>query len=255
MRLGLQRFAVGAFAVLILLFVTVSSAAAQSDETTALSATSATVTADAVVPTPTITRLPANVFRPRLNATFQPPAQNVGRRDSTQSGVGVGVVFGLVRNNLSTGSTNNFFTARTGTLLGLWIGGNKNGTVGFVGEFLWVRRKSGAGTDELTQQALEIPAVFHINFGSHARNGAQGYIVIGPAFTINVKESLKSGVTGNNFGSADIGIMFGAGFEVVRLAIEVRGNWGQKSISSDGGGSFVDAKTRSVEIVGKFRFN
>src|SRR5262249_60563390 len=104
MRLGLQRFAAGAFAVLMLLFVTVSPAAAQSDETTALSAASATISADTGVTTPTITHLPVNVFKPRLSATFQPPAQNVGRKDTTQSGVGIGLVFGIVRNNFGTGS-------------------------------------------------------------------------------------------------------------------------------------------------------
>jgi hypothetical protein len=136
---------------------------------------------------------------------------------------------------------------------GLWVGGNKGGTVGFTGEFIYKVTKFDALEGTLKRQALEIPAVFHINFGSKTKNGALGYGVVGPVFTINVKDKLSSGVSSDNFAGADIGIMAGAGFEVMRVGVEGRGNWGLRNISDEG----TTSKTKefSVELVGKFRFN
>ena len=184
-------------------------------------------------------------------ASSQPPRPNV---DTEDQGVGIGIDFGILRNNFS-GGADNLFKGKTGTLFGLWIGGNKNGTVGFVGEFNYVQKKAGAGAEEVTLNALEIPAVFHINFGSNKKNGLAGYGVVGPAFTINLKKTLKSGVTGDNFSSADVGLMLGAGIEGLRLGLEVRGIWGLKTVTDNGGGVFVDAKSRTFEVLGKFRFN
>jgi hypothetical protein len=193
-------------------------------------------------------------------ALAQPPAPgsqpktNVSKEDN---GIGIGVDFGFTRDSLHASGANDLFATKTGTLLGLWIGGNKNGIVGFTGEFNYLRRKAGTtdtANDE-TLQALQIPAVFHINIGSHSRNGVGGYGVLGPVFTINLKESLKNGVAGDNFNSADVGLMFGAGVEAYRVGVEVRANWGFKSVTNNGGGNFVDAKTRSVEVLGKVRIN
>lgn len=187
-------------------------------------------------------------------ASSQPARQNV---DTEDQGVGIGLDFGMIRNNLHAEGADDLFKAKTGTLFGLWIGGNKNGTVGFVGEFNYVTRKAADAndTDEVTLHALEIPAVFHINFGSNSKNGLGGYGVLGPVFTVNIKKSLKSGLTGDNFNSADVGLAVGAGIEGMRLGLEVRGIWGFKSVTNDNGGDFVDAKSRSVEILGKLRLN
>jgi hypothetical protein len=189
-------------------------------------------------------------------ASSQPASQqtDVSNEDA---GIGIGLSLGLTRDTLKTDQAEDFFKTKTGTLFGLWIGGNKNGVVGFTGEFNYLRRKAG-GTDsdnDVTLQALEIPAVFHINFGSRSRNGVAGYGVLGPVFTINLKESIKNGVAGDNFNSADVGLMFGAGVEGYRVGLEIRANWGFKSVTNDDGGNFVDAKSRSVEVVGKVRLN
>jgi len=172
-----------------------------------------------------------------------------------QGGIGVGIEGGISRNTLHSTDELVDFESRTGTLVGLWVGGNKNGNVGFVGEFLYALKKTGAGADEVKIHALEIPAVFHINFGSHSREGVSGRAIVGPVFTVNVKKTLKSGLTGDNFSSADVGLMAGAGIEAYRVAFEVRGNWGFKTVTDTGGGNFEDAKTRAIEVVLKFRFN
>ena len=59
----------------------------------------------------------------------------------------------------------------TAKKVGLWVGGNKNGLIGFTGEFIYLTRKlEDPFGSVLKTTALEIPAVFHINVGSRSRN-------------------------------------------------------------------------------------
>jgi len=174
-------------------------------------------------------------------------------QSTTNNGIGVGAE-GMVAFP-SVSNTSADFDASTAYGFGLWVGGNRGGTVGFTGEFIYAFKKFTNSNSELKRQALEIPAVFHINFGKHSKNGALGYGIVGPVFTINVKDKLTGGVAGTNFSSADIGIMAGAGFEVARIGIEGRGNWGFKSITDNNGGALDDNKEFSFELVGKVRFN
>lgn len=172
-----------------------------------------------------------------------------------QGGVGVGAAFGWIHSSFSN-AANSPFTAGNGTMFGLWVGGNKNGNVGFVGEFLYADKKAtDANGNQVKFKALEIPAVFHVNVGSHDRNKAGGYIVLGPAFTINLQKTISQGLGGSNFNSADIGFLAGAGIEVFRFGIEGRYNWGLKTVTNSGGGNFQNAKTKAFEVLAKFRFN
>jgi hypothetical protein len=179
---------------------------------------------------------------------------------SQDGGVGVGVVGGISRAKLTAESLDEFTDSRTGTMLGLWVGGNRNGVVGFVGEFMYVWRKTDINGDadggELKYPAVEIPAVFHINFGSADRNKGVGRIIVGPVFTLNLAQKLDGvEIEDDFFKGADIGIMAGGGFEIFRVGFEVRGNWGLRNISTEGELIENDIKTRSVEFVVKFRFN
>jgi hypothetical protein len=196
---------------------------------------------------------PALAQPPQASAASQPQT-DVSNEDG---GIGIGLSAGITRDSLDAEGADDLFKTKTGTLFGLWIGGNKNGVVGFTGEFNYLRRKAGTDDEDndVTLQALQIPAVFHINIGSRSRNGFGGYGLIGPVFTINLKESIKEGVAGDNFNSADVGLMFGAGIEAYRIGFEVRANWGFKSVTNDDGGDFVDAKSRSVEMLVKVRLN
>lgn len=173
-----------------------------------------------------------------------------GNRDE---GIGIGVEALAGFPSFSNANAN--LTAKNSYAFGLWVGGNRNGRVGFVGEFLYLVKKETLGTAEAKHKALEIPAVFHVNIGSRNKNNALAYGVLGPVFTINVKDELTGGLAGNNFSSADVGIMYGAGVEFARLSIEGRINQGMKTVTNNGGGAFVDSKARAFELVGKFRFN
>ena len=172
-----------------------------------------------------------------------------------QGGIGIGAE-GLVQfpelTNVSEG-----LDAKTAYGGGLWIGGNKGGVVGFVGEFIYlVKTVEGDPGTSAKQYALEIPAVFHINMGSRRTNGALFYLVLGPVFTVHLKDKLEGALVNTKFAGTTVGAMAGAGFEWFRLGVEGRGNWGLMSIVDEIGGiENPNSKEFSFELVGKIRFN
>lgn len=178
------------------------------------------------------------------------PRQPSGYQDE---GIGIGVE--ALAGFPSFSNVNSSLEAKTSYAFGLWVGGNRSGRVGFTGEFLYLVKKETLGTSEAKHKALEIPAVLHLNLGSRNKNNIMGYGVLGPVFTINVKDELTGGLAGNNFSSADVGLMYGAGVEFARISVEGRINQGLKTVTNNGGGVFVDSKARTFELVGKVRFN
>lgn len=183
----------------------------------------------------------------------QPSGQSQSSSNYQDQGVGVGIE--ALAGFPSFSNVSSSLEAKTSYAFGLWVGGNRSGRVGFVGEFLYLVKKETLGTAEAKHKALEIPAVFHLNLGSQNKNNFLAYGVLGPVFTINVKDELTGGLAGSNFSSADIGIMYGAGVEFARVSVEGRINQGMKTVTDNGGGAFVDSKARAFELVGKFRFN
>lgn len=179
-------------------------------------------------------------------------AQN--NTSNEDEGIGVGVLGMISNSSVKVDGLDDYYKGRTGTGFGLWVGGNKNGLIGFTGEFIYVIKKvEDPFGDVLKTSALEIPAVFHINIGSRSRNSVSGYGILGPVFSINLKQELDGLDISDDFNGADIGIMAGAGVEFFRIGVEGRGNWGLRNINNDG--STTKVKQFSFELVGKFRFN
>jgi hypothetical protein len=200
-----------------------------------------------------------------------PAEQGVQQISTDDHGIGVGVLAGVIRTSLSGednegNAVEDFFESRTGTMFGAWVGGNMNGRIGFTGEFIYLIRKSdisfdddGLIDDELSYPAFSIPAVFHVNFGGQDRSKGLFYVVGGPVFTFNLKQKVKIDGEGesidlsDDFNGTDIGVVAGAGFEIFRIAFEVRHNWGLRSITDTG--DIGDLKTRTWDFLVKFRFN
>src|SRR6187402_1709509 len=162
-------------------------------------------------------------------------AQTARAQSNNNSGIGIGaegmVAFPEVT-NVSEG-----LDAKTAYGFGLWVGGNKGGAVGFVGEFIYVVKTiEGDPGTSAKQYALEIPAVFHINIGSRSKNGALFYLVLGPVFTVHLKDRLEGDFVNTKFSGTTVGAMAGAGFEWFRLGVEGRGNWGLMSVVDSIGG-------------------
>ncbi|MCC7008319.1 MAG: PorT family protein [Acidobacteria bacterium] len=194
----------------------------------------------------------AAAFTPKLRANFRAQQPQLGPSAEDQ-GISIGVLGMITRTSFNTDDVGENFDldSKSGWGVGLWVGGNRNGRVGFTGEFIYLKR----GDDEgLETTAFQIPAVFHVNFGSRSRNSIGGYVVVGPSFTLIMNQKLFGvDVEDDQFRGADIGIIGGAGVEVFRIGIEARGNWGLRSISS--AGDVADTKTFTFELLGKFAFN
>jgi hypothetical protein len=189
-------------------------------------------------------------FTPKVRADFQAQQPRLGP-SAEDSGISVGVLGMITRTDYKADGVSDFFdiSNKTGYGFGLWIGGNRNGRVGFTGEFIYLKR----GNDDFKVTALEIPAVFHVNFGSRSRNSVGGYIVLGPSFTINLKQEALGVDVSENFNGADVGLIGGVGVEFFRVGIEGRGNWGLRNINSSG--DVTNTKTFTFELLGKFAFN
>jgi hypothetical protein len=171
------------------------------------------------------------------------------------SAQGIGIGAEAMAGFPSISNVDTSLSAKTSYGFGLWVGGNRNGAVGFVGEFIYLVKQEELGDATAKHYGLEIPTVFHINIGSRNKNGLLGYGVVGPVFTINVKNTLTGGLVGSNFSSGDVGLMYGAGIEFARISIEGRVNQGFRTVTDTGGGIFQDSKARSFELLGKIRFN
>lgn len=252
MRSSVRNVLTGTLAAAALMAGSVASAGAQ---TVAPSGT-ARVDFDAATTIAAAPASAASIYAPSLRANFaaqQQPAQtNLGPTQSS-SGIGIGALAMVGFPKIT--NVNVTFDAKTTYGFGLWVGGNRNGVVGFTGEFIYLFKEKSQDGTTVKQQALEIPAVFHINFGSRDKNKPMGYAVLGPVFTINVEDKVTGGLTGDNFASADTGVLIGAGFEVARIGIEGRFNIGLTNIAKEESAAFNQSKERSFELVGKVRFN
>lgn len=197
---------------------------------------------------------PFTITERALTTSIVQPGPTVNfRAQQTTSGATSGVGFGVLgmvsRTSWRADNVEDFFDDKIGWGAGIWIGGNRNGPVGVVGEFIYVSR----GDDDFKTRALQVPLVLHFNIGQRRRDSVSGYIVAGPSFTFNLtQESLGLDIS-DNFNDTDIGVVAGAGIEFFRIGIEGRGNWGLKNL--DKTGSFDDLKTFSFEFLGRFAFN
>jgi hypothetical protein len=249
MRSGVKRFVWGALVAFVLSFVVAGSVEAQSAAAETPGTPNTTLKLDYASAVQPFVSTSAPVRRTRTSFLRQ------GGAADEDSGIGVGVLGMITRASINPAEDEEFFdiNSRTGYGFGLWIGGNRNGRIGFTGEFIYVVRKVEEDGDEITFKYLQIPAVFHINFGSRSRNSVGGYVVVGPSFAISLGEEINGEDFGEGFSGADIGIIGGAGVEFFRVGIEARGNWGIKSITDEG--EVTDAKTFTFELLGKFAFN
>jgi opacity protein-like surface antigen len=193
------------------------------------------------------------------------PAYAQGASQTQPSaGFGIGVLGGVTFTTVST--EENQFNLSTnggaGVILGLWFGGNRDGRVGFMGELSYVLKgvTVGDGGDkvEARNHYVEVPLLLRVNIGARSKNKPSLYLLGGPAFDIKIKAEENSVDANDSYEGLDIGLMFGVGFEVVRIGIEGRYTWGINSVlATDAAAASGFGKTRynTLQIIGKIRFN
>jgi len=177
------------------------------------------------------------------------------------SGLGIGALGGISWTTIRTENEVDFdFNTGTGWQAGIWFGGNRDGRVGLMGELSYaVKKVSDEFDNEVERSYVEIPVLLRINAGSRAKNKPSLYFLAGPAFDIQINTK-QNGVDSPDdvYEGLEIGLMFGAGFEVARIGIEGRYSWGLKSVlkteaAEDSG--FGSTKLNTFSVIAKIRFN
>ncbi len=189
-------------------------------------------------------------------------------QNQPNSGLGFGVHFG--GNWQSVRTEENEFdidkSAGAGWLAGIWFGGNRDGRVGLMGEVSYLKAKvkfSDAGDEVTSEQTfIQIPVLLRINAGSRSRAGASVYFLAGPAFDIKLDSDDEFSELFDDpsdvYEGLNIGIMFGVGVEVARIGVEVRYNYGVRSVLATDAAvaaGFGSVKTNQLQVVGKIRIN
>ena len=143
----------------------------------------------------------------------------------------------------------NSLDSGNGWQVGLWFGGNRPGTLGFMGEF-----NIQAKQDEDSKiYYFQVPALLRLNFGSSSRglNDAIVYVVGGPALDLKFDDDLAVSV--DEVESIDITAVIGVGFEISRFLVEGRYSQGFRNIAVRSGQP--DVKSSTVAVLVGLRFN
>ncbi len=184
-------------------------------------------------------------------------AQGAGQTQ-VNTGLGIGVLGGLTFTSVN--SENNLASDNgSGFILGIFFGGNRDGRAGLMGEASYVTKKRMiVGKGETKTTYVELPVLLRINTGYRERDKPSLYFLVGPVFDIQIKAEDGANSPDDVYQGLDIGLMFGAGFEVVRIGIEGRYSYGLKSVLATDAAvnaGFGSVKLNTLSIVAKIRFN
>jgi len=209
---------------------------------------------------------PAAVPSPfHINATFVPDAPGApdalifdqASQSSHHEGFGFGVLGGFLFKSLSQSPVDGeALTANTGKTIGLFFGGNRPGRVGVEAELMYnIRKGTQLNGDVLSIHSLEVPVLIRVNIGSQSLKGVLGYILVGPAFDIQLNDSLLSKSVTKNYKGLNVNAMFGGGIEITRFFIEAKEDIGLFSANTGNlfGASTIHTKT--FDLLFGFRIN
>jgi len=167
-------------------------------------------------------------------------------------GLGFGVKGGWVYPDFSTDFAD--YKSNSGWQGGIFLGGNREGVAGLQVEFNYLRKKAETDLGKVELSYVQIPVFLRLNTPSPTKESFQFYGLIGPTFDVKVGEDLSGLNLVDDFEGLDIGIMGGAGIEIVRVIVEARYSYGLRQLNK----SFEDLgklKGHSFALLVGFRFN
>jgi hypothetical protein len=174
-----------------------------------------------------------------------------------QEGVGIGAKVGPLFSSLDQATSSSKFENRTGIIGGLFIGGNRGGTVGVGVDVLYARKgaKSDVAAAALDLDYLNVPVYMRVNIGSRSTGGVSVYGTVGADLNFLLKAKATDGgtVLTDNFSRADYGISAGLGVEITRVILEGRYSKGLGNIAKSS--SDPELKTQSFALMIGVRFN
>ena len=172
-----------------------------------------------------------------------------------QQGLGIFIQGGYVYQTTYTGDLN-FDSKPQGFIAGIGFGGNKSGTFG-VGVDLNYFWTNNSNADQKAQW-LDIPVYGRINIGGHnTKNAFTFYIPFGWFFDVNLSNQFDGVNFKDSFNGLQTGPLVGAGFEVYRIGIEGRAQWGLTNLLADGSSQSLtgDAKQFTFVLLFKVRLH
>jgi hypothetical protein len=200
-----------------------------------------------------------------IDATFVPDAPSApgaltfdqASQSSHHEGFGFGILGGLMFKSLSQSPVDGeTLISNTGKTIGIFFGGNRPGRVGVEGQLMYnIRKGTLLNGDVLSIHSLEIPVLIRVNIGSQSLKGALGYIIVGPAFDIQLNDSLLSQSVTKNYKGLNVDVMFGGGIEITRFFIELREDLGVFSVNSGNLGNTSAIHNKTFDLLFGFRIN
>jgi hypothetical protein len=172
-----------------------------------------------------------------------------------QQGLGIFLQGGYVYQTTYTGGAN-FSSKPQGFIAGVGFGGNKSGWLGMGVDinYVWTNNSDA----DQKQQYLDIPVYARINIGGHnTKNAFTFYIPAGWYFDVSLSNQTNGINVKDAFNGLQTGPLVGAGFEVARIAVEGRAQWGITNLVADGqiANYTGDAKQFTFILLFKVRLN
>ena len=165
---------------------------------------------------------------------------------------GAGIKFGPTFATFSSDALD--FDNRTGIHAGLFVGGSRDNVVGFQTEFNWLRKnaETEAG-QQIRIDYFQLPLLLRLNAGSSSANGFALYGIVGPAVELKIADEIQGITLDDGFEGADVSLVFGGGFEVLRIIVEGRYEKGLRRINNNFS-DFTEIKKQAFTILFGLRF-
>jgi hypothetical protein len=165
---------------------------------------------------------------------------------------GAGIKFGPTFATFSSDALD--FDNRTGIHAGLFVGGSRDNVVGFQTEFNWLRKnaETEAG-QQIRIDYFQLPLLLRLNAGSSSANGFALYGIVGPAVELKIADEIQGITLDDGFEGADVSLVFGGGFEVLRIIVEGRYEKGLRRINNNFS-DFTEIKKEAFTILFGLRF-
>ena len=168
-----------------------------------------------------------------------------------EQGLGIFLQGGYVYQTTYTGGTN-FASKPQGFIAGIGFGGNKSGTFGVGVDINYMWTNNSAAAQKI--QTLDIPVYGRLNIGGHnTKNAFTFYIPFGWFFDVNLSSQNNGVSIKNAFNGLQTGPLVGAGFEVVRIAIEGRAQWALTQLLANGNNQILNGNAKQFTFILLFK--
>jgi hypothetical protein len=180
--------------------------------------------------------------------------------EERHEGIGIGIKGGWLFSKLSSEDID--FDNRRGQQIGIFLGGNRPGTVGVMAEINYGQRGAKfPGQDfDVDLNFVSVPVVVRVNGGARTLSGVSGYGIVGPQFDWLI--SREASLLGRDIDISDqtegyeLSLVVGGGVEITRFIVELRYIQGLRSIAKEFDlVNTDDLKSKSFGILFGFRFN